>query len=31
MVKEFNVTGLCFPEDHYMAEVDDKRIFFVRV
>jgi hypothetical protein len=21
MAKEFNVTGLCFPEDHYMADV----------
>ena len=24
MVKEFNVTGLCFPEDHYMADVSEK-------
>lgn len=24
MVKEFNVTGLCFPEDHYMADVSGK-------
>lgn len=24
MVKEFNVTGLCFPEDHYMADISEK-------
>ena len=24
MVKEFNVTGTCFPEDHYMADVSKK-------
>jgi hypothetical protein len=24
MAKEFNVTGLCFPEDHYMADVSEK-------
>jgi hypothetical protein len=24
MVKEFNVTGTCFPEDHYMADMSKK-------
>ncbi len=24
MVKKFNVTGTCFPEDHYMADVSEK-------
>jgi hypothetical protein len=24
MAKKFNVTGLCFPEDHYMADVSKK-------
>ncbi len=24
MAKKFNITGLCFPEDHYMADVSDK-------
>ncbi len=24
MSREFNVTGLCFPEDHYMADVSEK-------
>jgi hypothetical protein len=24
MEREFNITGLCFPEDHFMADVSDK-------
>ena len=24
MAKRFNVTGLCFPDEHFMADVSDK-------
>ena len=24
MVKKFNDTGLCFPEDHFMADISEK-------
>ena len=24
MARKFNVTGTCFPEDHYMADVSKK-------
>jgi AAA-like domain len=27
MAKEFNITGTCFPEDHYMADVSSQMLF----